>query len=192
MKNNDLMVLALVGTNGSGKGVVVGLLKKFLDLHHFSARDMIIDLAKKDGVNIENRDHLREYNEKRNREGKTLIQEMKKEIDQNIFDKKIYIFESLRRVSEIKELKDYFGDNFKLIAVDAPLELRYQRIVERGTMADKIDFEKFKEQERLESINEDENQMNIPKCVSLADFVVENTGTMEDLEDKVKKIIINL
>lgn len=186
-----MKIIAIVGTNGSGKGTVVEVLKKKIDLHHFSARDMIIDLAKKDGVDITNRDGLRTYNEKRNTEGKTLIQEIKKSIDAGEVKEEVCIFESLRRVSEVEELKSAFGTNFMLLAVDAPIELRYQRNNSRGSLSDNVSFEKFIEQERLESINENPFLMNIPKCVSMADVKILNVGSLEDLEKEIDEKLIS-
>lgn len=181
--------MGITGTNGAGKGTFVELLQNKFNLKHLSARSMIVELAQRDGVGIINRDDLREYNEKRNREGKSLVQEIDKlyNTDQN---KNItFIFESVRRVNEIKQLKELFGEDFILLGVDADQGFRYERVVLRNSMSDKVSFEEFVEHERLESVSEDENQMNIPKCISLANFVIDNNGSMGDLEKQVDQLV---
>ena len=101
-----MKVIGITGTNGSGKGAVVEILKKHLDCLHVSAREMIIQIAAADGVNILNRDDLREYNEKRNREGKSLITDLDQRYNIPENQDKYIIFESVRRVGEIELLKN--------------------------------------------------------------------------------------
>jgi hypothetical protein len=79
---------------------------------------MILELAKNDGVDITNRDGLREYNEKRNREGKSLIQEIDRQYNSEENKDKTFIFESVRRLSEIRQLREIFKENFILVGIN--------------------------------------------------------------------------
>lgn len=185
-----MKVIGITGTNGSGKGAVVEILKKYLDCIHVSAREMIIELGKRDGIEIITRDDLRIYNEKRNQEGKSLVTDLKNLYDIEENKNKYIIFESVRRVGEIEELKEKFGGNFCLLSVDTPIEMRFERIQTRNTSTDNIDFETFKEQERLENTSEDKRQMNLYKCIALADVNLQNTGSFEDLENEIKQKVL--
>jgi dephospho-CoA kinase len=180
-----MKVIGIVGMNGSGKGTVVELLQKKYPIGHISARALITDLASGVGVDISNRDDMREFNEKRNREGKTLVQEIERLYDKAENTDKTFAFESVRRISEIKELRTTFEEDFILLGINADVEKRFERAVLRNSISDQVSFERFLEQERLESISEDENQMNLPKCMAEAGFVIDNSGTMEDLELQV-------
>lgn len=153
-----MKVIGITGTNGAGKGTVVEILQKTYELVHLSARSLIIEIAQKEGISLKNRDDLREYNEQRNRNGKSLIGDVFEMY--NTLENKdvVFIFESIRRVSEIRELRGLLGEDFILLGVDAPIKIRYDRIKDRASMSDGVSFEEFLEQERLESVSMDENQ----------------------------------
>jgi dephospho-CoA kinase len=187
-----MKIVGITGTNGSGKGTVVDIICKHTNSIHLSAREMILDLAKDDGVNINSRDDLRVYNENRNLQGKTLIQEINRTYNAEAYGNKLFIFESIRRVCEINELRSLFGKNFLMVSVDAPLEMRYERIKQRGSMSDKISLEKFIEDERLENESENDSQMNLYRCRDLSEIHLQNTGTMKDLEIEIEdKLLTN-
>ncbi len=185
-----MKVIGICGTNGSGKGTVVDILEKYFTLTHISAREMIIEAAKNEGVKIESRDDFREYNEQRNKEGKTLVNEIKNKFKKSENENRIFVFESIRRVGEIKEFREDFKNNFLLVSVYAPVEIRYHRILKRASIADSVDFSKFVEQEKLESINEDENQMNITKCILMSDIHLVNDGDLAKFEEEVKNKLL--
>ncbi len=187
-----MKIIGICGTNASGKGTVPVILQKDIPCTHLSAREMIISAAKKEGIDITNRDDLRNYNEKRNREGKTLVSDLIEEFDIRENQDKLFIIESIRRVGEVKELRNHFQENFILVSVDAPSEIRYERIHKRGSITDSVSYERFIEQERLESINEDENQMNIPKCMGMADVKLVNEGDIEKFEEEIKSKLLSM
>ena len=70
------------------------------------------------------------------------------------------VIESIRAVAEAEMLKSM--ENFTLLAVDAPLNLRYERIVHRGADTDKVTLEQFIAQEKSEINPDDPTQMNVP------------------------------
>lgn len=183
-----MKVIGITGTNGAGKGTVVELLQKKFHCIHLSARQMILDLAKTDGIDITDRSGLREYNEQRNREGKSLIDEIDKKYNTQQYQHTTFVFESIRRVSEINQLRKLFGTDFILLGVDAEQPVRYERAVLRNSMSDKVTFEQFMEHEKLESVSQDDYQMNLPKCIEQADFVIQNDGSFEDLEKQVHSL----
>ena len=50
-------------------------------------------------------------------------------------------------------------------------------------------FEKFQEQERLESENSDPSKQNINACMNMADFIVNNDWNIEELHKQLDEII---
>ncbi len=84
------------------------------------------------------------------------------------------------------------GEDGIIIAVDAPLDLRYKRITERGTPTDHVTFEEFQEQEQREYYAKDPNdptQMSVLKVIDIADHVILNDGTLEDFRKRIDDVL---
>ncbi len=74
--------------------------------------------------------------------------------------------------------------------MDADQKLRYERVLERASETDNISFEEFQKQEALEMSNTDPSKQNIGACMQLADKVVLNNGTLEELYQQLDEIIV--
>lgn len=185
-----MKLIGITGTFGSGKGVLVELLKKKLDFIYVNARELIIEVATAEGVKVENRDDLREFVDDRNRRGKSLTGDVNTRYNTPENANKLVVFESIRRVKEVEELRQIFGNDFLFVSIDTPIQLRYERIRARGTMTDQVSFEQFQEQERLENVTDDPNKMNLYACRDMSDVKVLNIGTLEDLEKEIESKIL--
>ena len=87
-----------------------------------------------------------------------------------------------RNVAEVDVFKNKFGKNFILVAVDAPIEIRYERVKNgRGRTGDSISFDKFKAQEEAEC---DSGTHELKKLLSMANFTIDNSGTENELFNK--------
>ena len=89
---------------------------------------------------------------------------------------------SIRNPAEIEELRRMPG--FFLIAVDAPIELRFERISGRGRPEDAVTFEKFKEQENRERAGA-QNEQQLNRVMVLADTQIPNSGTFAEFHQKI-------
>jgi len=92
------------------------------------------------------------------------------------------VITGLRTPAEAALLKSAPG---KLIALEAPVELRYKRSLLRGRAGSNVTFEKFVEFERKESESTDPNAQNVNAVISMADFKLQNVGTLEELHQKI-------
>jgi dephospho-CoA kinase len=174
------MIIGLTGTNGAGKGTIAEhLVKK--GFSYYSLSDIIREEAEKRGLE-KNRDVLiRLGNELRQAEGEgVLAKKVLRKIKGNS------IVDSIRNPAEIAELKK--AGNFILIAVDAKIELRYERIAKRKRPEDKVSFEEFRAQEEAE-LAAGKGKQQIKKCMELADYRIVNNGTLQELWKKVDKIL---
>ena len=94
---------------------------------------------------------------------------------------------SLRHPDEINLLKK--EPDFKLVIVDSPIEMRFERTQKRqGRPEDKDNFEEFKAHEDQERTGTAGGQQ-INAVMAIADLTIENTGTIEKLKEKVGKLI---
>ncbi len=180
-----MKIIGITGTNGSGKGTVAQMLVAKLNLEHVSARDIIINYAKESGIDITDRVSMNKFSEKNNLEGWSVFGGFIKE---NLGSDKIYLLESIRRVKEIKEIRSFDLPSI-IISIDADIETRFERILGRKSSTDNLDFQKFKDEEEMENKAEEDNQMNLSKCIDLVDFKFENNSNVENLERQIDKMI---
>lgn len=96
------------------------------------------------------------------------------------------IVESVRTLGEVEKVKQASG---VLLAVVADQKTRFERIKLRGSLKDGVDFEKFAEQENLEMESTDPNKQNLKACGEVADYVIENNGTIEELNRKIEDML---
>ncbi len=175
-----MVIIGITGTLGAGKGTIVEfLLNK--GFKHYSARSFLYEELDRRGLE-HNRDNLiATANDLRAKHGPSYVAESLFERAKQSGGKSI--IESLRTVGEVQALRDK-GD-FLLFAVDAPREIRYERVSQRGSSTDKISFEKFSEQEEREMKSDDPTKQNLSACIAMADKVFINDGSKEDLLKQV-------
>jgi dephospho-CoA kinase len=180
------MIIGISGTLGSGKDTVAKIVGS-KGFQHFSTADILRTETSKLGREIDRETLRTTGNELRRKYGSGFLAELALKMagqSQNM------VVSGLRSPGEIDFLKNQ--KNFYLFFVDAPVELRYQRITGRGrNLEDKSDLESFKKSEELETRG-DENSQVLSYCKQQADYVIKNVGTFEDLEGKVFDILTKL
>jgi len=183
MKSKQVM-FGITGTNGAGKGTVVEYLEKEKNFEHFWVTGLIIEEIVKRNMPVNRDSMIVVANDLRSKFGsgyfvEELLKRAKKS-ENNI------IIESIRTLGEVEKLKESGGI---LLAVDADQETRYKRNVKRGGNKDNVTFEEFVEQERKEMGSDDPNKQNLSACKKAADFIIQNDNTIEELNEKIEKIL---
>ncbi len=188
MEKDAARYIGLTGLNASGKGTVAKFFIK-RGFGYYSLSDIVREEATAMGL-----DHSRE----------NLIlagNKLRKEHGPAVLAKKIVkkiglgsplplgeglgvraVIDSIRNLAEINELRKLSG--FVLIAIDAPVKLRFERAKKRArTGFEKTlqDFIKIEQQEN----SKDPARQQLFECVKQADYIVVNDGTEKELEDKV-------
>jgi len=98
-------------------------------------------------------------------------------------ENKVIVFDGIRRASDIEYIKTIEG--FGFVYVETSLEKRYERISNRGENLDDNTktFEQFKKDHELET------EKGIRELKNHADIVIENNGTLEDLQQKIDELV---
>ncbi|MBS3097222.1 dephospho-CoA kinase [Candidatus Woesearchaeota archaeon] len=174
------MIIGLTGTICAGKSEVAKYLKS-KGFECFVYSDILREEAAKRCIE-QTRENLQK-----------LGSSMKKEYGDGVLSKKILervktgkaVVDGVRTPCEVNELRR--ADDFFLIGVNAPPKVRYTRLRGRGRDGDPSSYEEFKRIDNLENRGKTEGQ-KINKCIKMADFLIINYGTLEDLKKKVDKM----
>ena len=183
-----MLIIGITGTLGAGKGTIVDFLTKEKDFMHFSVRAFIAEEILRRGMAVNRDSMVIVANDLRKNNSPSYITDCLYE--EALVKGRNSVIESIRTPGEIYSLRQ--KGRFYLLAVDADPVIRYERIKQRQSETDHIDYETFLENEKREMDSTDPNAQNIGKCIELADFKLWNNGTMEQLNRKVEEILLEI
>ncbi len=174
------MLIGLTGSNASGKGEIARyLVSKGYRYHSLS--DVVRDEAEKRGLDPSRENLIKVGNDLRIQHGPSIlaVRVRKRLTGKDVVD-------SIRNPSEAMELKKEEG--CFIIGVEAPIELRFKRSLDRGRGGDGFTFDEFAAKEAKEnSLDPAAQQLN--ECMKLADRIIVNDGTLEDLHRKIDEML---
>lgn len=92
------------------------------------------------------------------------------------------LVDGIRSDVEVDVFEERFGDDFTLVSITAPFEVRAERLEERGR--DETDG-----REGLRSRDEREREFGLDEAMDRADRTIENTDTLESFRDQVYEVL---
>ncbi len=183
--DKNTLIIGLTGSFGSGCTETAEYLaqKGFLK---FSLSDIIRNeaktrklhsLSRKDKQNIG--DNLRE----KKGHGYLMIEALNtlKKINKT---SKPVVIDSIKNHKEVYELRQNYFKTY-LVNIDAEKDIRYKRV--ESKYSSKEEFEEDDERESGE--DQPEYGQQVKKCVDLADIVVNNNTSLQDLHEKLEKYL---
>ena len=169
------MVIAAVGKNGTGKDFFLEFISKKYDLPMVSIGDIVRELAANDGLEL-TRDNLHKTSQKyMGQFGQTFFPEqIVKKIKAS--GAPVFLVSGIRPLSDVQFLKSAFGDEFILVdIVISDDDVRYSRMLARGSARDGNSVEKLKEFDENE-----EKIFHTSETEAMADYIIKNDGGVED------------
>jgi len=181
------MIIGLTGTKASGKGILSEILKE-KGFVYSSTSDRVREEALVRGINNYTIKDLQDIgNDLREKFGLGILA---KRTLEKLKDTGNSVIDGIRNPGEIEELKK---QNAIIIAVDAPQEQRYKRLISRARASDPKDWEGFLEMEKRDSgIGEDSSGQQVSRCMEIADYRIINNGTLEELKTKIEYLLMKL
>ncbi|KDE58429.1 hypothetical protein EL22_04880 [Halostagnicola sp. A56] len=176
-------VIGTVGLPGSGKGEAATVAREegipvvtMGDVVRQETADRGLDPAKDHGTVAQ---ALREEN------GPAAIAERSLPmIEDRLEDHEAVLVDGIRSGVEVDAFEARFGADFTLVSIEAPFDLRAERIDTRGRDASEDDGG-----EGLAARDERERGFGMDDAMERADVVVENTDSLEAFHDRIRAII---
>jgi dephospho-CoA kinase len=174
-------LIGLTGTNGAGKGEVASFLVRNGYAYVSLSDELRADLRRRGKEST--RDELIAAGKAlRRRYGADILaRRVMKKV------KKRTVIDSIRNAREVVFLRQQ--DDFILVAVDAPAELRYARVQKRGRLESASTLADFvaKEQEEMTG---GRNGQQLRRCMKMADLTLVNDGTLEALHRRIEESLL--
>lgn len=185
-------IICIVGMAGAGKSQIADeLVSKGFAYLRFG--QITLDKVKEEGLEVS------EFNERKIRE------DFRKKYGMGAFallnipklnellKKSNVVVDGLYSWSEYKILKEKYGDLMYVLAVYAPPKLRYTRLGNRSIANDdELRFRNFAAEEAKARDYAEIENLEKGGPIAMADFTIINTGTIDELKEKVNKILFEI
>jgi dephospho-CoA kinase len=179
-----LKVIGAVGRIGSGKDTAIKYISKKCSIQILSIGDIAREMAKNAGLSA-TRESLQKITENCYKKyGRTyFIEETIRRIERANCPR--MLITGIRAPTDVTTLRKRFLDDFVLICVRADERKRFQRLLSRREPRDPKTWQQFLEQDRTE-----EKIFQLDEACRLADYRIDNDGTVEELHQKIDEIIM--
>jgi predicted RNA binding protein with dsRBD fold (UPF0201 family)/dephospho-CoA kinase len=95
----------------------------------------------------------------------------------------VVVVDGVRGIAEVEEFKKAFNDNFTLVKIDAPFELRLERLGRRGRSDDMANADWLRKRD------ERELSWGMGEAIKAADAEVTNLDPIEKFKDEIRSIL---
>ena len=178
------MIIGLTGSLCAGKGTVAEFLKQ-RGFEYASLSDVLREYLDSNGIERTRANLVSTANRLRESYGSAILAKWALE---KIKAGKA-IIDGIRNPEEVKELRQ--RPDFFLVAVDAPEETRFKRMLARprGEKDPKTMREFRKLDKSDKGVGQKDNAQQVGKCMKMADIVIINDKTLDILHKKCEKML---
>ncbi|AKG91565.1 Uncharacterized protein conserved in archaea [Geoglobus ahangari] len=178
-----MKIIAFVGLPLSGKTTASKIAEE-MGIPVVVMGDVVREEVRRRGLELTDENAGRVASELREKEGMDAIaKRCVPLIREKLGEKGIVVVDGIRGIAEVERFREEFGDDFVLINVEAPIEVRFERALRRKRDDD------VKTLEDLRRRDERELSWNMGEAIRLADITIENVGDIEEFREKVREII---
>ena len=95
----------------------------------------------------------------------------------------VVVIDGIRGIAEVEHFRKVFGDDFVLINIESPLDVRFQRSLSRKREDDISTIEELRRRD------ERELSWSMEEAMKAADFTVENLSDLETFREKIRDLL---
>ena len=175
-------LIGIAGSFASGKDTIAHALQADYGFAHVSTGDMVREAAMRERGSIERPVLFDVANEHRHRDGAGVF------VDHALKKPRPLVITGIRSLGEAKALKAAGGT---LLFIDAPAEIRYQRMQARHRDSEtELSLEEFEANEAKEwHAGDDDADFNLRDIKAMADFQLDSTVGKEEFIARVEKLL---
>ncbi len=181
-----MLKIGVTGNNGGGKDTFANYLVANKGFEHISLSEFIREETIRRGLEL-SRNNLHDVgNDLRVEYGADVL--ARRALEKMNGTQKNYALTSIRNPSEVRTLQR--AGDFVLVAIDAPVELRFNRIIERNRKNEKeiMSLEEFKRFENEELNSQLSSSQQIGECIKMAQFSVSNDSDFKTFEERIDQL----
>lgn len=93
------------------------------------------------------------------------------------------LVDGLRSTVELARFREAFGEDFTLVAIHAPFELRAERLSDRGRDDSDADLAALRERDAREI------ELGLGETMTRADVDIENTDTLSTFRERIREVL---
>ncbi len=176
-----MRVIGTVGLPGSGKGEAATVAEE-LEIPVVTMGDVIRDACRERGLDPA-KHHGEIAKALREENGPDAIaQASLPQIDDVLTDADTVLVDGIRSGVEVERFEETFGDDFVLVSIEAPFEVRADRLDERGRDHSDAD------EERLRERDERELGFGLDRAMARADAVIDNTRSLDAFRRRIRAL----
>ncbi|RUM34863.1 MAG: hypothetical protein DSY33_01065 [Archaeoglobus sp.] len=178
-----MKIIAFVGLPLSGKSTASSVARE-MGIPVVVMGDVVREEVEKRGLPLTDENAGKVANELRKMEGMDAIaKRCIKRIREKNAD--VIVVDGIRGLAEVDRFKKTFGDDFVLVAIECPLELRFERLKNRQ----RDDDLSIRTVEDLKRRDEREIAWGMLDAMNKANLTVENTSDLDDFKEKIREIL---
>ncbi len=180
-----MKIIAFVGLPLSGKSTASSVAKE-LGIPVIVMGDVVREEVRRRGLELTDENAGKIANELREKEGMDAIaKRCVPKIREAGREKGVVVVDGVRGIAEVERFRKSFGDDFVLIAIESPIELRFERAKKRGREDDRG----INTIEDLKKRDEREISWGVLEAMKSANLTVENISDIEDFRDKIRNVL---
>lgn len=178
------MIIGFTGKRGCGKDTAA---ERLVSRHGFRAldftRNVLAPILKGQGREI-TRDNLINLAMEGRRNAHNGVWAEKLCDVMHVMNRGDFTISGVRFPEEVEAFRKEFGSEFVLVSIVCADRIRYERSMKRGTKGEKdLTFETYMKTE------EKPTEKVVSETVALADYAIDNNGTLEELYSEVDEIL---